>query len=168
MVSKSRFSLQSLIDFGGRYIYHDSHKDTEYNRICSEQMDITMQSFLIKMGTIFISFLFAVVGPVHAYVFYGIKSTTTEVHIPYCEPKSLMEFELNFLLQSTIAGHGIFMYILMEMLFSLFENVVTIAPRLISHELVNVIQLAEDRALSVADVYLNMARIAKLSQDTDK
>lgn len=34
--SKKRLKLQPLIDFGGRYIYHDSHEKTDYNSICSD------------------------------------------------------------------------------------------------------------------------------------
>lgn len=34
-IFSKRFKLQSLIDFGGKYIYHDSREKTEYNRICS-------------------------------------------------------------------------------------------------------------------------------------
>lgn len=30
------------MDFGGEQIYHDSHEKNEYNRICSEHMDISM------------------------------------------------------------------------------------------------------------------------------
>lgn len=50
--SKKRLKLQPLIDFGGRYIYHDSHEKTDYNSICSDHMDGTMRQFLFKMATI--------------------------------------------------------------------------------------------------------------------
>lgn len=168
MVSNARFKLQRLIDFGGQYIYRDSHENTEYNRICSKQMDITMRSFIIKMMTIFMSYLLAVVGPLHAYFVHDIKTTTLEARIPFCEPKSNTEFMVNFFIQTAIAGHGIFIYVGLEIFLSLFENVVSIAPQLIKTELVNTIQLYEDKSISEMELHWSIKRIVKLSQDADK
>ena len=68
---EDRYELQSLVDFSGRYIYHNNHDKTEYNRICSEHMDATIKSYFVKMGTISVSFVICAFGP--AYAFYQSK-----------------------------------------------------------------------------------------------
>lgn len=167
MLSKTRFKLKGLIFFGGRFIYHDSHDNTKYNRICSEQMDITMRRFAIKMGTIFVSFLFALIGPLHAYFVRGIKTTTTEIHIQFCEPNSNAEFMGNILFQSVIAVYGLLMYVGIEIMFSIFENVVTIAPRLVEKDLAETIQLYEEKSLSEAELNWEIKGIVTTAQDAD-
>lgn len=168
MVIKTRFKLQRALDFGGRYIYRDSRENTEYNRICSKYVDITVRRYIIKMTAIFISYLFAVFGPLQAYFIDGIKSTTIEARIPFCETKSNAEFMGNFLLQTGLAAHGIFGYIGMEVFLSLFENVVSITPQLIGSELDDIIQQYEDGAVSEVELHWRIKRIVKLSQDANK
>lgn len=160
--------MQSMIDFGGRHIYHDRHENTERNRICSHQMDLSMRSFIFKMGTIFFSFLVAVISPAHAYFILGHKTTTTEMHMPFCTPKSDTEFKLNVLLQFIIAGHGIWMYIIMEVIFTVLENFVGIAPKLVTCELAEAIQLHADGALSEAEFDWRVNKAVVQTQDTDR
>lgn len=148
MVSKMRFELQRLIDFGGRYIYRDTHENTMYNRICAKQMDNTMKRFLIKMGIILLSYQFAMIGPIRAYFIYGIKTTTIEARIPFCQPNSNAEFVGNFLLQTTIASHAIILFLGLEIFLSIFENVLSVAPKLVKTDLVQTIQLYEDKSVS--------------------
>lgn len=168
MVTQSRFKLQSLFDFGGRYIYCDSRVKTEYNRICSKQMDITMRRFLIKMMAILISYFFAMVGPLQAYFVHGIKTTTLEARIPFCQQKSDAEFMGNVVIQTAIAGHGLLVYIGLEIFLSLFENVVSIVPQLIESELITTVQLYEDKSISDVELYWRIKNIVMLSQDADK
>lgn len=163
-----RFKLQRLIDFGGRYIYRDDYHNTEYDRNCSEHIDTTMKNYVTKMGTIFLSYIFALIGPTSAYFLHGIKTTTSEMRMPFCEPKSNAEFLLNFFLQTAIALHGITFYIGLEVVLSLFENIVTIAPRLVKSELENTIQMYEDKSISESELRWRVGRIVKFSQDTDK
>lgn len=168
ILGKGRFELQDLIDFGGRSIYRDSYENTEYNRICSSHMDTTMKNFLIKMGGIFASFTLCLIGPLHAYFVHGIKSTTTEIRLPFCEPKSDAEFLANLFLQTVIATHGIFGYVVIEVFLTLFENVVTIAPRLVKRELTQAIQLYEEKSISELELHRRIRRIVELSQTADK
>lgn len=169
MVTKVRFELKKLVDFGGRFIYSNTRENTIYNRICAEHMDYTMKRFLIKMGTIFMSFSLAIIGPIRAYLIYGAKTTTIEARIPFCEPDSGAEFMFNFLLQIVIAAHGILAFCGLEIILSLFENVVTVAPKLIvKSDLVQTIELFETKSISRLELCERIKQIVKASTDTDK
>lgn len=165
---KWRFELQPLVDFGGRYIYHDSHEDSEYNRICSNHMDNTMRRFINKMGAIFISLLFALIGPANAYFSHGILSTTIQAHIPFTEPNSNAEFIWNLLLQTIFGVHAGMGYIGMETCLSILENAVTVTPRLIESELVHTIQQYEKKSITELELHLKIGNIVKQSNDADK
>lgn len=58
-----------------------------------------MRDYIMKMVGIFRSYTFCLIGPVNAYIVDDTKSTTTEMKIPFCEPKSNEEFSANVLLQ---------------------------------------------------------------------
>lgn len=163
-----RFKLQSLIDFGGRYIYYDSHDNTEYNRICSDHMDITMKQFISKIAGIFISITFAAIGPAYAYFWHGIHSTFTEARIPFTEPKSNAEFMGNFLFQNVTSVHGAIAYVGLEVFLSILENAVTITPRLIENDLVHTIKLYEKKSTTQLQLNVKIGNIVRQSIDADK
>lgn len=105
-VTKARFQIQAVVDFAGRYIYHDNYERNEYNRICSSNMDRTMRRFFTKMGTICISLVICMMGPTYAYFAHGVRTTWTSDRIPFTAPNSDAEFMVNFLLQTIVFGHG--------------------------------------------------------------
>lgn len=108
---KKRFKVQSLVDFGGLHIYKDSHDQNEYNQICSNQMDSTMNRYITNMGGMYAGYCFALMGPAHAFLFRGVRSTFMETRIPFTESKSNAEFAGNFILQTIIGSHGMIAYI---------------------------------------------------------
>lgn len=147
-ITESRFKMQNLIDFGGRYTYRDDRENTEYSRICSKQLDVTMREYFIKMGSILVSYSFCVIGPARAYILDGIKTTTTEMQMPFCGPKSNAEFMSNILLQTVIATHGLVCIIGMETLLTLLQGDVTVAPKLVESDLNQVIPLYGEKSIS--------------------
>lgn len=168
MITVKRFKLKSLIDFGGQYIYHDNHENSMYNRICSKHMDTTMRRFIIKMLTINVSFFIGAAGIFYTYFVHGIISTILEIRIPFCEPKSDAEFIVKLVLQILIGGHGLIMYFGIEMYFSMFENIVTIAPKLIKIDLKHTIQMYEEGSIAELELRRRIRNIVKLCSDSDK
>lgn len=102
ILSTHRFKLKSLIDFGGKYFYHDNCDDTTYNRVFLKHMDTTMKRFIIKMLTISVSFLFGGFGALYTYFMYGNIPALLEVQIPFCEPNSSVEYILQFIYQAIL------------------------------------------------------------------
>lgn len=73
----------------------------------------------------------------------------------------------NILFQSVIAVYGLLMYVGIEIMFSIFENVVTIAPRLVEKDLAETIQLYEEKSLSEAEHIWEIKEIVTTAQDAD-
>lgn len=132
---KSRYTIHALIDYFGRYVYPDYHDDTEYNRICSESIDATIRGFFIKMGMMFLSYFIAMIGPMRAYFFYGIRTTTTELKFPFVTEKSDGEFVGNVLIQACLGGVGMLAYTSLEVVMAFIDNFANVYPKLIENEL---------------------------------
>lgn len=130
MVRNQRYLLHSLVEFGGRYIYHNHHDDINYQRICSKHMDKSIKQFLIKISMIFTGYTAAVMGPIYAFMVYGIRTTTIEAVVPFTEEKSWGEFTVNSILQMVNATHGGFIYLGIEVVMDIFSNIITILPHL--------------------------------------
>lgn len=155
-------------------------------------MDKTMKGFIIKIVSIMVSYIFALIGPAYAYFINGIRTTTIEARIPFIEPNGNAEFMVNFLLQAIIGLHGIpnaiefpidsnsitndlihllsgfIGYIVIECLMSILENTVTITPRLIENDLKHTIQLYEGKSITELELHMSIGNIVKQSNDADK
>lgn len=167
-MTKTRSDVQELIEFGPRYIYRDNHENSEHNRICSEHMDLTMKRFITKMGSLFVSSMICLIGPVHAYFAYGVKTSTVEFHIPNCEPKSNTEFLINAGIQCARALWGISYYFGMETTLTLVENVATIGVKLTETELIEVIQMHKNKSIDELTLRRRMGSIVDFFQKVDK
>lgn len=168
VVSKRRFQLQRLIDFGGQYFYHDDTADTEYNRICSSHIDASVREYYVKMINIFLSYTLSVFGPVHAYLVYGNKTTITELRIPFCAQDSVIEFSMNICLQIIIALHGILCFIGMETFLAIIQDTVTLTPKLIKYDLERATKSYVEQSISDAELNWRFIQIARASGIADK
>lgn len=161
LLSNQRYLLHSLVSFGGRHIYRDHHDDNEYQRICSEYLDQSMRRFLTKTAFMLIGFLVAISGPVHAFIFDGIRTTTVEVAIPFVKEKSWTEFSVNIFLQSLYATHGAFFVLGSELTMEMFSNNIVISPRLIEHKLRKIISAKTENCMTPAQLdfaFVDMVR----------
>lgn len=163
-----RFKLQALIDFGGRYIYHDNHGKTEYSRICSDHMDRTVRRFIVQMAASLIAYTLILIGPTHAYMTYGVQSTLIESRIPFTEPKSSAEFIGNFMIQTLICSISFVQYIGVEIFLSILENVVKATPDLIKCKLDDTIEQYKEKSITELELNARIGNIVQQSKDADK
>lgn len=166
-VTKARYKLQVLIDFGGKYIYPDSHEKTQHNRICSEHMDMTMQSFIIKMIIIFIAIEISLSGPLNEYILYGIKTTAMELRVPFTEAGSDEEWAVNLILMTILGCHGLNQYIGIEIIMSLFGNIVTLSPKLAKHELQQLVNQYQRKSITRIQLHFRFRNVVQQSFDID-
>lgn len=166
--TKERFKLRAVFDFAGRFIYHASHEETEHNRICSAELDNTMQRFLIKMGTICMAMAIGVIQPTYAYFAHGIRTTWTSDRIPFTELNSDAEFMINISLQSFIITHGLFAYFALGVIMALIENAVTVTPRVSICSLASAIRQYKDKTSTELELRCTMNNFVKSTHDMDK
>lgn len=168
-MSRIRFKIISLSIFGGQNIYHDNDfEDEEYNRICSNQLDATMKEYGIRMMMINLSLAASQIGPIFMYISYGIKTTTTNVRIPFTEPKSDVEFIVNLILQSFIGLHGGIAYLGIEAWMSLIQNIVNISPALFKLGMKRLCEQYKSKSISELQLRSNFRNLVQQSTDADE
>lgn len=84
-----------LLEMLGKYIVRDDKRPTAYNRICSECLDEMVESYIIKLAVIQVSFVLALAGPVYTYLQDGTLVTLYEVRIPFLQDDPQTEFIVN-------------------------------------------------------------------------
>lgn len=168
VVTKLRFELQALVDFPGRYIYHDNHDKTEYNHICSLAMDKTMRRYLFKMVFMLLSAVISFIGPTYAYFAHGTRTTWTSQRIPFTVPGSNAEFTINAVFQTIIFLHGTMGYYTIEIITTLVENVVTVTPQLCSADLAHTIRQYKNQTISEWEFRCKKNNFLKSACDLDK
>lgn len=160
--------MHALNDTGAKHVYPDTNDDTEFNRLCSKQIDETVRSFFYKMGMITVSFMICVSGPAYAYFFKGMRTTTTDVKLPYTEPGSNVDFFANIVLQCTIASHGGLAYFGVEVLVSLVVDIVTFTPKIVEFKLADMSKRIKDKSLTHPQIRLIVADIAAQTIDSER
>lgn len=150
-----------MSNFGGQYIYQDNDfGDAEYNRICSNQMDVTIKSFLFKMPIIIFSTYTACYGPIRDYILDGIITSTVQV------PENLL---INFLFhfQFIVILHGGLVYVGAEVWMALVENTVNILPILFKLEMKRFCEQFKIRSMYDLEMHLGFRNLVKQSLDAD-
>lgn len=139
LISKNRDAYHRLIAHPGHNIYPNNFEDTTYNRLCSKQMDSTAKRcvkklFLLNVGG------WGTLWTIHtSLVTDNRTTTTTAIKFPFVDEESIAEFQLNLILQFICLVYGTFLNLGIEISMSLFENFVTISPKLIQNEVSEVI-----------------------------
>lgn len=157
-----------MVDFGGIHIYPDNNAPTEYNRICSDQIDETMSSFIWKFVFMLIASVWCVIGPTHAYIIHGIKTTTIQVVFPLVEEHSDLEFMMNVILMLIGYLSGFPIYLGMEIAMNMFTDIAKISPKLIELRLRELDEMIGRKEVSEAQVRYIFTDIVKQSTDHDK
>lgn len=148
LLSKNRDVYHSLVDFPGQHIYRNNRENTVYNRICSDQMDITAINFIKKTALMCFGAYSCVFSASYASFWMNNKTTTTSVKFPFVDVKSDAEFYLNLTLQWLILIHATFVGFGIEVMMNLIENFAKVSPKLIHLEFTEAIVMYEQKRLS--------------------
>lgn len=103
--------MQSLLDFGARYIYHNYSDDHEHQQICSKHMDASMKKYIIKMALMLLGYFTAIFGPIYTIILGEKLVTTIEIKVPFASEKSTTDIVANQVIQLVYATVGGSFYI---------------------------------------------------------
>lgn len=168
-ITRNRFMMVSLSAFGGQNIYQDKDfEDAEYNQVCSEQMDKAMNRFISKMSVLYLSLITCMVWPIYAYITDGIKTTTTDLRIPFTELGSNTELIVNLIIQFIIGIHSGITMVSMESFLSLVENVVLTSPQIFKVEMNRLCKQYKSKSISEFQMRTWFRNLVELSNDADE
>lgn len=96
------------------------------------------------------------------------RTTTTEVAFPFITKKSADEYVLNCALMFSIFIHAFFLYLGMETVMSIFENVTTVSTELIRNEILQMDSSHERNELSNSQLRAVFKNILLQTNDFDR
>lgn len=100
-MSDQRFDVKRLATAGGECVYEDSHGNTEYNRMCSENVDRSLRKSLATLALVLISFTGMSVGPTYVLIMEGeFTKIIMCLKIPFVEAFSTLEYLFNVAIQT--------------------------------------------------------------------
>lgn len=136
-LTKDRIIVQKFLTFPGYHIYPETEddEDTEYYEICSQQINASIKSFVIKMAMIFTSAFTALIWPTYQFLSQGIKTTATEMKFPFISENSDAQFIGNFVFQSIVLGHGLIAYIGLEVGMNICTDLISVTQNLLEYRL---------------------------------
>lgn len=144
------------------------HEDENYIDICSNEMDNSIKKFISRFVIMFSIFAIAITKIYYVTIFMGIKTTTTEVKIPFIEEKSNDDFLANIILQTILSSYGLFGFIAMEVGMELNALVVAISSKLIKFEFNKLDEWIERAKLSPMQLCTSLRNIVQQVMDVDK
>lgn len=147
LISTKRNEYHSLVEYPGLYIYPNSRKNTAYNRICSENIDKTIQKCIKKLVFVLSSGFASVFSAEYATFFLNNKTTTTELKFPFIDDEN-MEFYLNSIIQLISVCNGFLLYTGVEVAMTIFENFATLLPKLLYNEFAQKVDMYEQKQLT--------------------
>lgn len=129
--------MQRFLAFPGKHIYPDTEddEDHEYYEICSQHINASIKSFIVKMAMIFSSAVTALIWPTYQFVSQGIKTTATQVKFPFIDENSDAEFIGNFIFQSVIMIHGFIGYIGLEVGMNICTDLISVTQNLLEYRI---------------------------------
>lgn len=118
-------------------LYQNNHRQSQYNKICHENLDKLWRRYLNTVLIIILSMSIANAGPLYVYVKFGQRVTLTALKIPFIEENSNVEFVINCSIQGFYGLFFFFANISIEGVALLYGDAVQLPSKLIQMELDN-------------------------------
>lgn len=157
------------LNYNKIYIYNDEYNGNYYyDKICSQNVDVTMKRFIIVVAIACLSYVAALIGPIHAFIAYNTRSTLLNLRLPFIEKDSHLEFALNLLLQTWCGLIGVCAIIGTEVVYNFYIETVRFTTKLIRMDIDKLSRDLEARVLTKAQVKFNLFLIFEKIHHTDR
>lgn len=136
--------------------------------MCSQHLDETMKKFIIKMAVFVASAAVSLSWQTYQNIFYGTKTTLTQLKFPFIDEGSNAEFVANLLLQTGIVIHGFLGYIGLEIGTSIESDFISVARKLLEYKLSKLETQYEDGVFVDSQIPFQLRKILHVIRCYDK
>lgn len=164
-ISSQRVILNSLINFGGKYLYVDDNKPTKYKQFCEENIGKLIRRIKTIWTLILVSFGLFAIGPFYVFFFKHTRVTVLNTELPFLHINdSNVAFAVNLIQQFTCTVFALIGNLAIEAGMCLVNDAIEISPEVINFSLC---ELANDTTSSL-HLRLRMRNILMQVQDLDR
>lgn len=134
-VGPCRFKINSLLNFGGNFLYFNDKKSSNYTALCEESISQLTKSVAIILFLILLSHFMYGIGPLYVYLFHDIRITPIETELPFLDKVSNLGFTLNLIEQAILTAYELLGTMSVEICQCLINNAITFVPKVLHLDL---------------------------------
>lgn len=132
VIGPSRFKFNSLVNFGGNYIYQNENQSMKFRQICAKHAKKLTKSVMTGLPLMFLTHVMILVVAAYAHYWQNISITPLAINLPFFDPKdSNCELVVNMIFQLTMGIHAIIGCLGLEIGECLFNNTIIAIPDVI-------------------------------------
>ena len=137
-IGSSRFKVNSLLNFGGSFIYQNENQSIKYRLICMKHAKKLIKSIVTDLPLMFTAH--AIIFDVAIYAHYSqhIPINPFAINLPFFEKNSNVELFINMVFQSIMGAYAAIGCFGVEIGECLMNNTIIAIPDVIGFNLFNI------------------------------
>lgn len=135
VVGPTRFKFNSLLNFGGKYIYQNENQSIKFQIICSKYANKLTKSIMTGVPLMLITHAIILVVAMYEHYWQNVSITPLSINLPFFEKDSDLELFFNMLFQLTMGIYAVLGSLGLEVGECLMNNTIITIPHVIRFNL---------------------------------
>lgn len=135
VVGPSRFKFNSLLNFGGNYIYRNENQSIKFQMICEKYAKRLTKSILMGVPSMVMCNWIILVVAMYTHFRHNISITPLAINLPFFEKDSDVELLVNMIFQLTMGLYAVIGCLGLEIGECLLNNTIIAIPHVIRFNL---------------------------------
>lgn len=136
-VGPPRFKVNSTLNFGGKFIYHNADKKSmKYEKICVKHINKLVESVIADLPVMFLAQSIVFNEPVYVHHVQHLPITPFAVNLPFFVKESSAEYAVNMIIQTIWGAYAMIGLSSVEVGECLINNTIAAIPDVIKCSLI--------------------------------
>lgn len=152
VIGPSRFKFNSLLNFGGNYIYQNENQSIKFQQICAKHAKKLTESATTGLPIMLLTHVMILVVAAYAYYWQKILITPLALNLPFFQKDSKLEVVVNMVFQLTMGLHAVIGCLGLEIGECLFNNTIIAIPDVIQFNLSRINDECEANGMNLESI----------------
>lgn len=131
LIGPTRFKFNSLVNFGGNYIYRNENQSIKLQIICAKYVKKLTKNIMTALPLIIITHAMILEVAIYAHYWQNIPITPLAINLPFLEKDSNSELLVNMTFQLTMGIYAVIGCLSLETADCLMNNAIIAIPDVI-------------------------------------
>lgn len=153
VVGPSRFKFNSLLNFGGNYIYRNENQSITFQNICAKHVKKLITSTMAGLPLMLLTHVMILAISAYARCRQNTASTPLGINLPFFQKDSNLELVVNMIFQLTMGIHAVIGCLGLEIGECLFNNTIKAIPDVIRFNLAQLNDEYEANGMNLKSIF---------------
>lgn len=107
VIGPLRFKFNSLLNFGGNYIYLNENQSQKFKQICAKHAKQLTKSVMTGLPLMSLTHVMILAVAAYAYYWQNISITPLAINLPFFQKDSNVELIVNMIFQLIMGVHAV-------------------------------------------------------------